>query len=58
MKTIRANQLFKNDVIIEKDNKFRVVKIDLNVKGDVEVWLGRNGQQAKYFSPNDVVIIE
>lgn len=58
MKTIRAKQLFKNDVIIEKDNRFRVVKIDHNVKGDVEVWLGRNGQQTKYFNPNEIVIIE
>jgi hypothetical protein len=34
MKTIRAKQLFKNDVIIEKDNRFRVVKIDHNVETD------------------------
>jgi hypothetical protein len=58
MKTLRAKELYKNDVIIENDDRFRVVKINLDVKGDIEVWLGRNGQQAKYFSPNDIVIIE
>jgi hypothetical protein len=54
-----AKGLYKNDVIIEKDNKFRIVKIEHNNnKGIVEVWLGRNGQQTKLFNPNDVVIIE
>jgi hypothetical protein len=59
MKTLMAKGLYKNDVIIEKDNKFRIVKIEHNNnKGIVEVWLGRNGQQTKLFNPNDVVIIE
>lgn len=58
MKTLRAKELYKNDVIIENDNKFRIVKIEHNNKGIVEVWLGRNGQQTKLFKPNDVVLIE
>ena len=58
MKTLMAKNLYKNDVIIDKDLKFRIAKIELNNMGIVEVWLGKNGQQTKLYSPNDVVIIE
>lgn len=59
MKTIRAKDLIKENIIIETNNeRLKIEKLDITRRGSIMIWTGVDGCTMKFYNPNDVLVIE
>ena len=59
MKTIRAKELIKNQIIIESNNdRLKVSRVDVTKRGNIMLWTGPEGATLKFYNPMDVLVIE
>lgn len=57
MKTIRAKDLTKNNILVEDFNKTRVFEVRESRRGSIIAWVDE-GIRMKFFKPLDVLVIE
>ena len=59
MKTVRARELTKEQIIIEDNNdRTKIDRIDVTRRGNIVLWTGDEGASVRFYSPLDVVVIE
>ena len=59
MKTIRARELTKEQIIIEDNNdRTKIDRIDVTRRGNIVLWTGIEGASVRFYDPMDVVVVE
>ena len=59
MKTIRAKELTKEQIIIEDNNdRTKIDRIDVTKRGSIILWTGIEGASIRFYNPMDVVVVE
>ena len=59
MKTVRARELTKEQIIIEDNNdRTKIDRVDVTRRGNIMLWTGIEGASIRFYDPMDVVVIE
>ena len=59
MKTIRARELTKEQIIIEDNNdRTKIDRVDVTRRGNIVLWTGIEGASVRFYDPMDVVVVE
>ena len=59
MRTIRAKELTKEQIIIEDNNdRTKIDRIDVTRRGSIVLWTGDEGASVRFYNPLDVVVVE
>lgn len=58
MKTIRAKDLSTENQIIEYNDVKPINKIDVTRRGNIMLWLGKEGTELKFYNPLDIVVVQ
>ena len=59
MKTIRARELTKEQIIIEDNNdRIKIDRVDVTKRGSIMLWTGIEGASIRFYDPMDVVVVE
>ena len=59
MKTIRARELTKEQIIIEDNNdRTKIDRVDVTRRGNIVLWTGDEGASVRFYNPLDVVVVE
>ena len=59
MKTIRARELTKEQIIIEDNNdRTKIDRVDVTRRGNIMLWTGIEGASVRFYDPMDVVVVE
>ena len=58
MKTIRAKELQNGDQLITEHSEWSVNKADITRRGNIMLWLGKDGDKVIFLRPMDVVVIQ
>ena len=57
MKTIRAKELQNGDQLIAEHSEWSVNRVDITRRGNIMLWLGKDGAKVMFLRPMDVVVI-
>ena len=59
MKTVRARELTKEQIIIEDNNdRTKIDRVDVTRRGNIVLWTGIEGASVRFYDPMDVVVVE